>query len=222
MTDNATEKTIPLNGIHNKKIAPIIHEELLGIISTVSDNTLKQLKEEAKYILENESEFKKNNTDLAGNIEKEYLTEKSKAILLPELTILANEFDSKFTGKLEEKTWDYYGLWMNFQKKYEHNPLHRHDGQFSFVLWIEIPYDLEEEMKLSNAKDSNNPSNSVFSFVYNTCFGSIKQQHIPVDKSYEGSIIIFPSNLNHTVYPFHTSDDYRISISGNLIPRYTP
>jgi hypothetical protein len=30
-------------------------------------------------------------------------------------------------------------------------------------------------------------------------------------------MIMFPSSLNHMVSPFYTSDEYRISISGNLI-----
>ena len=27
---------------------------------------------------------------------------------------------------------------------------------------------------------------------------------------------MFPSYLNHMVYPFYTSDEYRISMSGNI------
>ena len=53
--------------------------------------------------------------------------------------------------------------------------------------------------------------------VYTDVFGQIAVNNLRVDKSYEGTIIIFKSNLRHLVYPFHTSDDYRISISGNII-----
>ena len=45
----------------------------------------------------------------------------------------------------------------------------------------------------------------------------ITQTYLQVDKSYEGKIIIFPANLTHGVLPFYTSDDYRITISGNVI-----
>ena len=38
-----------------------------------------------------------------------------------------------------------------------------------------------------------------------------------IDKTWEGTIVMFPSWLNHSVYPFYTSDDYRISISGNIV-----
>jgi len=29
-------------------------------------------------------------------------------------------------------------------------------------------------------------------------------------------MIIFPSIIQHGVYPFYTSDEYRISVSGNI------
>jgi hypothetical protein len=47
--------------------------------------------------------------------------------------------------------------------------------------------------------------------------GRIVQNRIEVDKSWEGTMIMFPSSLHHMVHPFYTSDEYRISISGNLI-----
>jgi len=40
---------------------------------------------------------------------------------------------------------------------------------------------------------------------------------VEVDKSWEGTIIMFPAFLHHMVHPFYTSDEYRISISGNLV-----
>jgi inosine/xanthosine triphosphate pyrophosphatase family protein len=36
------------------------------------------------------------------------------------------------------------------------------------------------------------------------------------DKTFEGKIAFFPSKLSHCVYPFYSSDDVRISISGNI------
>ena len=46
--------------------------------------------------------------------------------------------------------------------------------------------------------------------------GRITPAMVPVDKTYEGTIVMFPSEMLHAVYPFYTSDDYRISVSGNL------
>ena len=39
---------------------------------------------------------------------------------------------------------------------------------------------------------------------------------IPVDKSFEGKMIMFPASQYHAVYPFYTSDEERITVSGNL------
>ena len=39
---------------------------------------------------------------------------------------------------------------------------------------------------------------------------------IDVDKSFEGKMLVFPSKLQHLVYPFYTSDEHRITVSGNV------
>lgn len=199
-----------------KNIEAYYHKELLYMQSKVSDNTLRQVKEEAKYILENESEFKKHNKSLAGNIEKEYVVKKSSEILKDDLIALANEHHKQTKRNEDYPHWNLKSMWINFQKKHEHNPLHDHGGNLSFVMWVQIPYDLQEELKLSNCKNSNALTNSLFSFVYTNVFGEVIKNLVRVDKSYEGNIIMFPSNLKHMVHPFYTSDDYRISISGNL------
>ncbi|BCU96073.1 MAG: hypothetical protein CM15mV11_1480 [Caudoviricetes sp.] len=41
-------------------------------------------------------------------------------------------------------------------------------------------------------------------------------KHIPLDKNYEWKMVLFPSRMYHGVNPFYTSDEYRVSISGNL------
>ena len=46
--------------------------------------------------------------------------------------------------------------------------------------------------------------------------GDIFPLELDVDKSFEGQMVMFPSKLQHLVYPFYTSDDYRITVSGNI------
>jgi len=198
-------------------IEPIYFKHFACLKSKVSDDVLKQLKDEAKFILENQSQFKKLNKDLAGNLEKEYSTDKSKEILEKDLITLANEYHKYSKENEQYPNWKIKDLWINFQKKYEHNPLHSHSGDLSFVLWITIPYDLNEELSLPNCKNSNSPSNSLFEFICTDFLGRISSNKINVDKSYEGTIIMFPSALFHTVHPFYTSDNYRISMAGNLV-----
>ena len=70
-------------------------------------------------------------------------------------------------------------LWVNYQKKYDFNPLHIHSGIFSFVIWVQIPYDLEEERK-RYPKTSGNETAS-FMFQYNTALGGLDTAYINVD-----------------------------------------
>lgn len=199
------------------EIEPIYFNRLGYVQSKVSNSILEELKQEAKFVLENENKFQKYNNKLAGNIEKEYSTDKTKEILEKNLITLANGYHKHLKENTQYLNWEVKDIWINFQKKYEHNPLHNHSGDLSFVLWIQIPYNLKEELEFPNSKNSNTPANSLFEFVYTDFFGRIVTSRINVDKSYEGTIVMFPSSLNHTVHPFYTSDEYRISISGNLI-----
>ena len=198
-------------------IEPFYFKNLAYVKSKVSSSTLEELKQEAKFILENSNQFKKYNKELAGNLEKEYSTHKSQEILKPYLISLANEFHKHLEENEHYPQWDIKDLWINFQKKYEHNPLHNHSGVLSFVLWVQIPYFVKDELSHPNCINSNTPSNSLFEFVFTDFMGRIVQNRIEVDKSWEGTMIMFPSSLNHMVSPFYTSDEYRISISGNLI-----
>jgi len=110
-------------------------------------------------------------------------------------------------------------LWVNYQKKHEFNPLHTHSGFVSFVIFMSIPYDLQAEEDMF--KEANNKQASKFAFFSpdHRYPGGIDLVSLNVDKSYEGKIIIFPSDLEHAVFPFYTSNDYRITISGNLVFR---
>ena len=108
-------------------------------------------------------------------------------------------------------------VWLNMQKKLEVNPLHNHDGTLSFVAWLYIPFKLEDERNMPNCKNSRTVElASTFQFVYNTALGTIANCPMFVESGWEGKIVMFPSKLLHMVYPFQTSDDYRISIAGNL------
>ena len=192
-------------------------KNLAYVKSKVSSSTLEELKKEAKFILENSNKFKKYNKTLAGNLEKEYSTHKSQEILKPYLISLANEFHKHSTENEHYPQWKIIDPWINFQKKYEYNPLHNHTGVLSFVLWVQIPYDLKDELSHPNCINSNASSNSLFEFVCTDFMGRIVKNKIEVDKSWEGTMIMFPSSLHHMVHPFYTSDEYRISISGNLV-----
>lgn len=107
------------------------------------------------------------------------------------------------------------GVWINFQQKYEYNPIHNHSGIFSFVIWHQVPFTLENESKYGAGKDENKMNNGDFMFL-TTPQGQIVAHALGIDKSKEGYMAFFPSSLYHVVHPFYTSDDYRITLSGNI------
>ena len=110
-------------------------------------------------------------------------------------------------------------LWVNFQKKGEFQPIHSHSGLFSFVIWMDIPYDPKDEAKLPFAKSNITfPLGGNFAFVHsNTDSRSVTEYIIQLSPEMNGYCCFFPSDLCHMVYPFHTSDKERISISGNIV-----
>jgi len=105
--------------------------------------------------------------------------------------------------------------WINLQKKHEYLPNHKHDGVLSYSIWIKIPYDEEKERNQKQLKFGNQKFYS-FEFSYLNILGQSLQHNISVTKKEEGIIQMFPSQLIHAVYPFYTSDEYRISVSGNI------
>lgn len=154
------------------------------------------------------------NTELAGNLEKEY-----RYNLIPSvekcLSMLVQDYQVRF-NYFSGKNFNFHDSWVNIQQRYECNPLHTHFGDLSWVIWVTIPYDLNEEINVPSNRDSNTPTASLFEFVYNRLDGGITTHKIQIDNTYEGMIIMFPSYLQHQVYSFSTSDQYRISVAGNI------
>ena len=109
-------------------------------------------------------------------------------------------------------------LWVNFQKKHDFNPVHNHRGAISFVIWMKIPYKREDEVKTARTKNIGGGDclSGCFQFLFTSMLGAIRTDVYFLDPSYEATILIFPCMFNHIVYPFYTSDEERISISGNI------
>ena len=107
-------------------------------------------------------------------------------------------------------------LWVNYQKENEFNPLHDHTGIYSFVIWMKIPTNHFEQNKNPISLDSNSHKISVFDFQYTDMLGSIRNYAYEMSPKVEGTMLFFPSQLKHQVYPFYNCKDTRITISGNV------
>ena len=167
----------------------------------------------------------KANHDLAGNIKNEFMIPDAKPIIWPLLDILIKEWAKKYPAEFarlgsmsnqEECRLMVFNTWVNFQKKHEFNPIHTHDGVFSFVIWHKVPFTQKDEYaRFPNMKEDQIKAGH-FAFVVTNQMGKIIQHDMCVDNTWEGKMALFPADLNHIVYPFYTSDEYRISISGNV------
>jgi hypothetical protein len=105
---------------------------------------------------------------------------------------------------------------ISTQRKYEFVAPKTNDGSLTWYLWIQIPYDLKEELDLSNLVETGSNSISKFQFIYNTLDCGTNVCDIDLDKSWEGVLLLFPSFLRHSMQPFYTSDDYRVFLTGNV------
>ena len=205
-----------------------INHTSTGIIATtLNEELMNPIKKLSKKIQKNSKQYRTATDKLVGHIEREYYIDDEDIkshmdqIIAPMITSHMNTYQYVSRQRTLNRSLPIYqsSVWMNFQKKYEYNPLHMHEGIFSWVLWVDVPYDLEEECNLPHVKNITTTEKSPGAFYYvsaDPSFG-ILQKIIPIDKSMEGTLILFPSNMFHGVYPFFTTDKYRVSMSGNYI-----
>jgi len=196
-----------------------------GIVEgKIPDNIVKdiwKLIEEAK-----ETPYdNRNNNNLAGNISSSlYLDLKSPITLSFIQNVLKNFIDKYVEAyglspeqKEKEHQLDLTTFWVNFQKQTEFNPIHQHNGLYSFVIWMQIPTSFKEQSQLPISANSNsNFCISNFGFAYNDILGKLCHQHYEMEKEMEGYMLLFPASLQHQVYPFYNNDGERISVSGNI------
>ena len=120
---------------------------------------------------------------------------------------------SNFTGLPNESVeLNAHDLWVNFMKPGDFNPVHTHGGDYSFVIFLDVPKKLIEEQDAFEGTSSK-PGSLMFEFT---------QQAKPkwamtgqAIKPRTGDMLIFPALLQHWVVPFK-SKCTRISVSGNL------
>lgn len=188
----------------------------IATFDNVPDNIINYLKKSIKR--------KKNlkfNKGLLGHIKEEYLysniPEKIKQFFIEK--IFENSILKFHLDKIDILTKNaplvLDKLWCNFMKKYEFNPLHGHSGVFSFIIFLKIPYDLQKEDKVFPEVNKIHLT-SRLQFVTVSPTTGIQSIILDVDKSFENKMLIFPANFKHEVYPFYTSDEERITVSGNI------
>lgn len=110
--------------------------------------------------------------------------------------------------------WKLSELWINYQKANDFNPLHDHNADLSFVLYVQVPEELKTEKERYNQINRGpDPGTITFTFGEYT-YPFVHNQKVFMPE--RGDIFIFPSTLRHMVMPFKTPDIERISVSGNI------
>ena len=190
---------------HMKRRAPIYDFISLG---KLKQSDVKSLREISNELLDADQD--RVNQDLAGHVHASY-----------ELPKESYQYQDRGLKQLQMMTkhreWKLTENWVNFQRKNEYNPFHRHSGEYSYVIWLTIPYNMKEELDVPNVKNSSTPCPTAFTLYYTDPVGQIQTEDFFPEKEDAGSFVIFPSNMCHSVHPFYTSDEYRVSISGNLV-----
>ena len=199
----------------------------------LSDDIMKYL---WKSIEEGEKKAHCVKHSLAGNISTSFaLNDKNNYFMTEVLTPLAEYYYSFLPDSTREALEPSHGcdkngkplhaigttlflrsFWANYQYKHEFNPVHDHGGAFSFVIWMKIPYDCEEQKKLKFLDGASMKTPGTFYFEYINMIGKISNSFYDMSPEYEGTMLFFPSKLRHGVHPFYECDEKRISISGNL------
>ena len=110
--------------------------------------------------------------------------------------------------------------WSNHSKAGDFNPCHKHCNTiFSFAIWLRIPTNYDEQNNnpiASNSNSEGSPRISTFEFQYTDVMGTITPYTYKLCSSNPVSMVLFPGQLIHTVYPFYNCDEDRVSIAGNI------
>ena len=118
-------------------------------------------------------------------------------------------------------TFELIEMWVNYQKQHEFNPPHtHHKGQgYSFVIFMKIPTHWKEQHALPQSVLSTSPSASDFLFSVGVGRAQVNTINIKLSPEDEGRMLFFPAWLQHQVLPFYGTEEQRITLSGNIIPK---
>jgi len=150
---------------------------------------------------------------LAGRVNDQLTIEDLVSPELKEHILVHTTAWAQSTGmNIQHQDMKIEGLWVNLQKEFEYNPIHAHDGMFSFVFYTKNT--ISEQDAVNNKFDNNSAQSDVpmdnqaikklaghieLHYGETQFMNWTSLNHYPE----KGDILIFPSWLNHSVYPFH-------------------
>ena len=187
------------------------------IKATLDTEELAPIQKEIDSIQKDFNSAKINDLGNASNLKNEFYLQDCLEHIEHLLNPLCQKYCEFYAFGDRSKHYTLKDAWVNYQIKHEYFGTHTHNGEFSFALWIKVPYTQQQEQEFVNYQGRNIQRLPAFKFHYTDALGTIRNHIVPVDNSFEGKLILFPGNMNHSVTPFYTSDEYRITVSGNLV-----
>ena len=103
--------------------------------------------------------------------------------------------------------------WANESSAGEYQALHNHDSVFSFVIWLEIPFDADKEQSV---KGTFHPEAGDYVLTYTDILGRVRKVNKKLTTADVGTMFLFPSDLYHVVYPHFLTKNRRRSVAGDL------
>jgi len=179
-------------------------------------NEVEQIKKHPEnYTVLNASMSKETNCEYELQSSKPFL----KELLLPNVLNYIHYYElfKHYTVLKNDKNLDLLTAWVNIQRKNEYNPVHAHIGLISFVIWLEVPYEIEQEIAENKGRFCGSTTAGSFTFQYINALGKISPYTITIDKNMLYKCIIFPASMSHQVHPFFSSNGERVSVSGNFV-----
>ena len=173
-------------------------------------------------LLENGAESRRKNLDhsnhLAGVIDNQYYYEDFKEwfspLFYPYISAYINIVSGYKTDCFENHPawWEVAALWVNYQKPLEYNPPHNHDGDLSFVIYLQVPEEIgKEHERVKDHRRNSGPGMINFDLGPDMPLSISNVSRMPKERQ----TFIFPAWLPHHVNSFK-SDVERISVSGNI------
>ena len=189
-------------------LPPIVLEKMIEISDKVladskrthwGDNLAGQIKEEPLIPPELLKEF--NLTEFLGNMVHEYIHQCNlqKTPVPENIESVKNRIQVTIAN-----------MWIVEQQPGEYNPIHTHTNcDISTVMYLKAPIFLPSE------KTERNDDGTIYFIGSSSPKTKLNTNSLKV-KPTPGAVFIFPSHLQHTVYPYKTNDNFaRRSVSFN-------
>ena len=157
------------------------------------------------------------NHALAGHLDHQYLySKKVQEWFYKEIEPVVTSYrhqHCKFHG-IEDLSVElkFDDLWVNYMQAGDFNPKHTHGGDYSFVLFLDVPKKLEQEQKKFEGTAAK-PGTLLFEYTQQAKPRWATTGAVVYPK--RGDFYMFPAMLAHWVAPFK-SKVTRISVSGNM------